>query len=186
MVENNGGGLVVTPVSSSQCVADHVENAGGELEYTAVGSPIVADVMQDRRALFGGEENGGLIFPDHQYCRDGTMTAAWVTKHVAGKGKPLAELLEAIPDYRLVKQSVDCPDEAKDEVLDRYTKTVEADRVDTTDGVKAFYGDGWTLVRPSGTEPLMRVYAEAREEEQAAELAKEARAEVEAIVDEVA
>jgi len=186
MVANNDDGLVVTPVSSSQCVADHVENAGGEVEYTAVGSPIVADVMQQRRALFGGEENGGLIFPDHQYCRDGTMTAAWVTKHVADNDETLAEMLDEIPGYRLVKQSVDCPDEAKDEVLERYTETVDADDVDTTDGVKVFRSEGWTLVRPSGTEPLMRVYAEARDHEQAAKLAKHARADVQAIVDEVA
>jgi phosphoglucosamine mutase len=185
MVENNGGGLVVTPVSSSQCVEDYVDEKDGEVEYTAVGSPVVADVMQQRRALFGGEENGGLIFPDHQYCRDGTMTAAWVTRHVAGKSKPLSTLLDEIPGYRLVKQSVDCPDEHKDAVLERYADTVEAERLDTTDGVKAFDEEGWTLVRPSGTEPLMRVYAEARAEEQAAKLAKDARAEVQAIVDDI-
>jgi phosphoglucosamine mutase len=185
MVEDEGEGLVVTPVSSSQAVADHVESHGGEVRYTAVGSPVVADVMKEERALFGGEENGGLIFPDHQYCRDGTMTAAWLTHHLANADATFAELLEEIRTYRLVKQSVDCPDEHKQDVLDAFADTVDADEVDTTDGVKAFYKGGWVLVRPSGTEPLMRVYAEARDEDDAQRLGDDALERVEGIVDDV-
>ncbi len=182
-VEGNGGGLVVTPVASSQCIEDLVEQKGGQVKYTAVGSPIVAREMMASDALFGGEENGGLIFPEHQHCRDGTMTAAWLTKLVATTGTSLAELLDQVPDYTLVKQKVACPEEHKQAALDRFAETVDADRVDTTDGVKAFYGDGWVLVRPSGTEPLVRVYAEARDPERAREIGDDAKARVGKIVD---
>lgn len=184
-VEANGGGLVVTPVSSSQCVEDHVESHGGRVLHTAVGSPVVAKAMKDERALFGGEENGGLIFPEHQYCRDGTMSAAWLTKHLAETGRPLADLLDEIPTYRLVKEKVRCDGEHKQDVLDAFAQTVEADEVDTTDGVKAHYEDGWVLVRPSGTEPLMRVYAEAKDDKRAHALAEDAKARVQEIVDDV-
>jgi phosphomannomutase len=185
MVEDEGEGTVVTPVSSSQCVEDHVEACGGQVHYTEVGSPVVADVMKTKRALFGGEENGGLIFPDHQYCRDGLMTAAWLTKHVAESDDTFAQLLDRIPDYRLVKDSVPCPDEDKQAVLDAYADTVSAERVDTTDGVKAFHDAGWVLVRPSGTEPLMRVYAEAMDPDRATKLNRDALSEVQRIVDEI-
>ncbi|MCL1984135.1 MAG: phosphoglucosamine mutase, partial [Methanomassiliicoccaceae archaeon] len=69
-------GQVVTPVSSSSMVEEVVRAAGGTVIYTAVGSPKVAKMMIDSKAIFGGEENGGLIFPEHQLCRDGAMSVA--------------------------------------------------------------------------------------------------------------
>ncbi len=182
-VEENGGGLVVTPVASSQCVEDHVRAKGGTVKYTKVGSPIVAQAMKADRAVFGGEENGGLIFPDHQYCRDGTMTAAFLTKHVAESSRSFAELLDEVPTYHLVKLKVTCPEDAKQAVLAAFAETVEADEVDTTDGVKAIHADGWVLVRPSGTEPLVRVYAEARDEKRARELGEAGLDQVRALVE---
>ncbi len=184
-VEENGGGLVVTPVSSSQCVEEHVRDAGGEVRYTSVGSPTVADVMKREGALFGGEENGGLVFPEHLHCRDGTMTAAWMTKHLAREDRSLEDLLEAVPTYHLNKESVPCQEEDKPRVLDAFADSVDGEEVDRTDGVKVVYEDGWVLVRPSGTEPLIRVYAEARDEKRAASLVEDGKTRVRSIVDEM-
>ncbi len=163
MVRENGGGTVVTPVSSSLAVEDVVKRAGGDIIYTRVGSPIVARKMIEIGALFGGEENGGLIFPEHQYCRDGAMTVAKVLEIVAKEG-PLSALVDKVPQYCQVKRKIACPDERKGTVLDELLDYYCSETVDTTDGVKIIYNGGWTLVRPSGTEPLFRIYSEAKTE----------------------
>ncbi|MEW5747401.1 MAG: phosphoglucosamine mutase [Candidatus Thermoplasmatota archaeon] len=175
------GGLVVTSVGSSMCVEDAVRLAGGSVEYTMVGSPIVARAMMDMGAVFGGEENGGLIFPELQYCRDGAMSAAKVLEIVARHGR-LSDLLDRIPSYSQYKTKTRCPDSRKQAVMDRLASAAQGDRVDRTDGVKIFSGKGWVLVRPSGTEPIFRVFSEARTPEEAKELAESYRKRVEGLV----
>jgi phosphomannomutase/phosphoglucomutase len=98
MVKENKGGIVVTPISSSSCIEDVVKENGGKVEYTQVGSPIVARKMIETKAIFGGEENGGLIFPKHQYCRDAAMAAAKILEIIAKKGKKISELISEIQD----------------------------------------------------------------------------------------
>lgn len=166
MVRENGGGTVVTPVSSSMAVEEVVRRAGGEIIYTRVGSPVVARKMIEVGAVFGGEENGGLIFPKHQYCRDGAMTVAKLLEIVTREG-PLSKLVDRIPTYCQDKRKMVCDNDRKEEVLAALVEHYRSQRVDTTDGVKICYDDGWTLVRPSGTEPLFRVYSEARTAEDA-------------------
>jgi phosphomannomutase/phosphoglucomutase len=173
MVEEKSGGLVVTPVSSSSCVEETVVKAGGEVRYTAVGSPIVARVMKETGAVFGGEENGGLIFPEHQYCRDGAMAVAKVIELLALSDSRLSDLLRDIPEYHNVKEKVPCPNDIKTGVIEQLAGSFEGKDVDTTDGVKVLYPDGWILMRPSGTEPLFRVFAESKSQRRATELADE-------------
>jgi phosphomannomutase/phosphoglucomutase len=172
MVRENSGGIVVTPVSSSMAVEDVVRRAGGEIEYTRVGAPVVARKMIEVGAVFGGEENGGLIFPKHQFCRDGAMTVAKMLEIIAKDG-PLSKLVDRIPVYSQDKRKMACPDERKERVLAALVEHYAAERVDTTDGVKICYDDGWTLVRPSGTEPLFRVYSEAKTPEDAKKRSEE-------------
>ncbi|MFO8133247.1 MAG: phosphoglucosamine mutase [Thermoplasmatota archaeon] len=164
------GGTVVTPVSTSSCVEDMVNARGGTVMYTRVGSPVVARKMIEVDATFGGEENGGLIFPGHQYCRDGGMATAALLEIMALRDMPLSALADEVPGYALVKTKVDCASERKREVMERFVEGEERE-VDTTDGAKVVFDDGWVLVRPSGTEPVIRVYVEAREQERAEELA---------------
>ncbi|MFW6304719.1 MAG: phosphoglucosamine mutase, partial [Candidatus Saliniplasma sp.] len=124
VVQENEGGTVVTPVSSSTSVEDVVKDAGGELIYTRVGSPIVAREMIEIGALFGGEENGGLIFAEHQYCRDAGLTAAKIVEMVAAKG-PLSKQVDELPSYALDKRGVSGPDEMKDELMKQLKKRFE-------------------------------------------------------------
>ncbi|MFA5312968.1 MAG: phosphoglucosamine mutase [Methanomassiliicoccales archaeon] len=161
MVKERGGGTVVTPVSTSSCVEDVVKAEGGNVVYTRVGSPIVARQMIEIDAIFGGEENGGLIFPEHQYCRDAAMTMAKVLEIVAKEGK-LSKLMSAIPNYALDKRRIETPNEIKEQVLEDLMIRFQERKVDTTDGVKVHFNNGWALVRPSGTEPIFRIYSEAR------------------------
>jgi phosphomannomutase/phosphoglucomutase len=166
-----GGGTVVTPVSSSSCVEDMVRAAGGKVLYTRVGAPVVARAMLEVGAIFGGEENGGLIFPDHQLCRDGAMGAARMVEILARTGDPLSKLLARVPRYALHKTSVAVPGERREEVLRAIAAAVEGQRVETIDGVKVHYPEGWVLIRPSGTEEIFRIFAEAREASTAKALA---------------
>ena len=166
-------GLVVTPVSTSSVIDDVVREAGGRVQRTRVGSPIVARTMFESGAVFGGEENGGLIFPAHQFCRDGAMTLAAMLDLLAREGHSLSELNAALPQYSLHKGSLEVPIQRRQEVLDRIVALAKGREVETLDGVKVHEADGWFLVRPSGTEPLFRVYAEARTPERARALAEE-------------
>ena len=138
-VEKARGGVVVTPVSGSQAVEDAVRPLGGSVVYTRIGSPAVTREMQEQRAVFGGEENGGLIFPSHQLARDGAMTAAAVLDLLARRGADLAQVLAELPRYVLVKEKVACPIELRQDVLKRVTDALVRDsvKVVTLDGVMA-------------------------------------------------
>ncbi len=165
-VEKMGGGVVVTPVSTSKCVEDAVRDAGGEVVYTAVGSPVVAKVMKETNAVFGGEGNGGLIFPEHLLARDGGMSLAKVLELMALENKPLSELTKDIPKYYTLKTKIECKDKKK--LLEGLRN--EFEEANFTDGVRVDFEDGWLLIRPSGTEPIARIFAEAKTEERAKEL----------------
>src|SRR5947199_8991461 len=130
------GGTVVTPVSTSSVVEDVVRASGGKLIRTRVGSPIVARAMFESGAVFGGEENGGVIFPDHQFCRDGAMSAAKMLELLAHEGKSLSALVAALPQYHIKKANVEVPVERREAVLAAIVELAKGRKVDSTDGVK--------------------------------------------------
>ncbi len=181
-VARAGSGIVVTPVTGSRAVEEAIAPFGGKVMYTRVGSPSVTHAMQESGAVFGGEENGGLIFPEHQLARDGAMTAAALLDLLAREERPLDQLVEGLPRYSMVKLKVDCPISVRDQVLERLTAELRAEwpEIVTLDGVKAIGPDAWILVRPSGTEPLIRIFAEARDAAEAQRLAEDGRRRVEA------
>ncbi len=169
------GGTTVTPVTTSSCFDDVVLNNKGNVIHTAVGSPIVARVMIKEKAVFGGEENGGLIFPQMQYCRDSAMSIAKILEIMAKENKKLSELIDEIPKYEVYKTKMSCPDDKKEIVMKTLAKQTKKDKnvkkVDETDGLKLYLKDGWVLMRPSGTEPIFRVYAESKDKTKAEEIA---------------
>lgn len=176
MLRRNGGGEVVVTVATSKVVEDAATSAGGSVAYTAVGSPIVARRMIADGGVFGGEENGGLIFADHQYCRDGAMGAARMLECIVSDG-PLATQMDSLPRYRTVKLQVACPDDRKTEVTEIIAAAHVGEDVNRTDGLRIDYEDGWVLLRPSGTEPKFRIYSESKDpntaERRASEFADE-------------
>ncbi|MBR4504829.1 MAG: phosphoglucosamine mutase [Candidatus Methanomethylophilaceae archaeon] len=161
-ISKNGGGKVVTTVAASRVIEESVVSAGGEIVYTAVGSPIVAREMMADGAVFGGEENGGLIFADHQYCRDGAMAIAKMLEAVAKDGS-LDSQVDSLPKYFTIKAAVQCPDDLKSLVINDIARRHEGERANLTDGLRIDYDDGWVLMRPSGTEPKFRVYSESKD-----------------------
>jgi phosphomannomutase/phosphoglucomutase len=168
------GGVAVTPVTTSSCFDDVVKKNNGTVIHTAVGSPIVARVMIENNSVFGGEENGGLIFPELQHCRDSAMSIAKILEIMAKENKKLSEIIEEIPKYIVVKTKIPCPNNKKEIVMKTLIEQTINDsnviKVDETDGVKIYVKDGWILMRPSGTEPIFRVYSESKDKDTAEEL----------------
>lgn len=172
MLKENGGGLIVTTVATSSAIYDIAEEYNGEVIATRVGDLLVARELKDKNGLFGGEENGGLIFPDFVYGRDAALTTAKIVEIISNENKPLSELIEELPSYRSEKKKVECPDELKREVMGKIAEATREFEVDTKDGVKIFTDEGWVIIRPSGTEPIFRCFAEAKNEEDAKKMAE--------------
>jgi phosphomannomutase/phosphoglucomutase len=174
ITKKTNGGITVTPVTTSTCFEDVILQNNGTVIYTKVGSPIVADTMKKNHAVFGGEENGGLIFPQFQYCRDSAMSLATLLEILATEQRPLSELIAQIPSYEMFKTKIVCPNEKKEPVMNRLVEEMknhhEITRIDRTDGLKLFMKEGWVLMRPSGTEPIFRVYVEAKVKQQVEQL----------------
>jgi len=162
MRNGNGKKLVITPVSTSAMVQEAVEDLGGELVYTAVGSPVVARRIVADGSPIGGEDNGGIIFADHQYCRDGAMSAAKMIEAVARYGSLQAQV-DALPKYFTIKAAAKCDNDKKAELVERIAARHSNERMDRTDGLKIIFDNGWVLLRPSGTEPKFRIYSESKD-----------------------
>ncbi len=172
MLIENGGGIIVTTVATSAAIYDIAEKYGGEVIATRVGDLLVARELKNRNGLFGGEENGGLIFPDFVYGRDAALSTAKIVEIMAKANKPLSELIEELPKYCSSKLKVECPDELKTNVMERIVEATCDYEVDTKDGVKILTDEGWVIIRPSGTEPIFRCFAEAENEEDAKKMAE--------------
>ncbi|ATW90054.1 phosphoglucosamine mutase [Halohasta litchfieldiae] len=172
-VQAAGGGRVAVPVDTSLCVDDAITAAGGEIQRTKVGDVFVAEAAADPEAVFGGEPSGAWIWPDETLCPDGPLAACKLAALVGTQGS-LAEQVGHIENYPLFRESIAVDD--KQGVMDRVAEAVQAEfeHVDTTDGVRIETDDGWVLIRASGTQPLVRVTAEARTESAAERLRTEA------------
>jgi phosphomannomutase/phosphoglucomutase len=111
------------------------------------------------KVIFGGEGNGGLIFPDHQFCRDGGMTAAMMVFILASTGQQLSTLVNALPRRSMIKDKISTS--RGTQVLESLKKSYSQESLDLTDGVKILRKDSWALVRASGTEPIIRIIIDA-------------------------
>ncbi|KZX15770.1 phosphoglucosamine mutase [Methanobrevibacter cuticularis] len=174
MLKENNGGLIVTTVATSSAIYDIANEYNGKVIATAVGDLLVARKLMEENGLFGGEENGGLIFPDFVYGRDAGLTVAKILEIMAKEKRPISELVAELPVYYSEKMKIECADNIKQEVMDKIADEVSTlgYDIDTTDGVKIFKEDGWVIIRPSGTEPIFRCFSESDSQEKATEMAK--------------
>jgi len=183
-LSKNPGERVATPISSSRAIEDVVKAGGGSIVWTKVGSVVVSRTMVDEGIKMGGEENGGIMYGPHQSVRDGSMAMALVLEIMAKEGRPLSALFGELPQYAQMKDRASCPEDLKERALEALRKSVEAPKVETIDGVKLWYPDGsWILIRPSGTEPVFRFYAEAQNPDKVTSMVEKHKKLVEEIVE---
>ncbi|KON34407.1 MAG: hypothetical protein AC479_00705 [miscellaneous Crenarchaeota group-6 archaeon AD8-1] len=167
----NPGQKIVTPVSSSTLIKDTVKKYKGELIWTRVGSVTVSQTMKTEKANLGGEENGGVFYGPHQAVRDGAMTTALILEIMAITNKKLSSLIKEQPQYFIEKGKVICEENEKEKIMRIFIKELKTENITTIDGVKIWFEDkSAILVRPSGTEPKIRLYAEAKNKEKARHL----------------
>jgi phosphomannomutase len=169
-------GIVVTNLSTSGIVEDVARAHGGELVRSPVGEINVARRMQSEGAVVGGEGNGGVILPNLHYTRDAPVAAALVLQHLVDEESTLSGAAERWPVYAIVKKKIDFPREALPEAYAELERQLASDGVDSADGARLQWVErrAWLHVRPSGTEPIVRLIAEAPERSEAEELVERA------------
>jgi len=170
----SNGETVAVPVDTSLAVDRAVRDAGGDTTYTRVGDGHVAARTADNGVVFGGEPSGAWIWPAHARCPDGTLAAAKLASLVADADS-VSSLVAGVEQTPLRRENIETGE--KDAVVAAVHDRVEETYEDVTalDGVRVEVRDGWFLVRASGTQPLVRVTAEAATSERADELLDTAR-----------
>jgi len=172
LLEKNPNSSVVTPVSSGQAIDVIAKKRNAKVLRTRVGSVDVSRTLIERKALFGFEENGGCIYSPHMPVRDGGMTTALALECLAARGMAFSRTVSfSVPRYFQGKAKVDVVKK-----VDQVMKTVEKQakgESERIDGLKVWADEkSWVLVRPSGTEPLIRIFVESNSQEKADALLK--------------
>ncbi|WP_321418717.1 phosphoglucosamine mutase [uncultured Methanomethylovorans sp.] len=158
--ECKDSGKLVVPVDTSMMVADSLPLS--EVVYTRVGDVYVAEELKKVGADFGGEPSGSWIFPRVSYCPDGILAAALLVEMV--QETSLAKMRAVLPKYPTKRGTLPCDNMEKERVMKVIAaKMKQMGKVTDIDGVRVEMKDGWVLIRPSGTEPKIRITAESRE-----------------------
>ncbi len=165
-------GPTVSNLSSTRALRDITEARGLRYEAAAVGEVNVVLKMKEIGAVIGGEGNGGIIYPELHYGRDSLVGIALFLSHLAHKNCSLTTLRASYPNYVISKNKIDLsPTTNVDDILIQMAKKYAANEVDTTDGVKIYIDKEWVHLRKSNTEPIIRIYAESKDEKAANDLA---------------
>lgn len=153
---------IVVPVDTSIMVDDVLK--GRRIYRTRVGDVYVAEELKKRNAQFGGEPSGSWIFPEISLCPDGILAAARLVEIVQNEGR-LDALIDELPTYPMIRGAVQCSNDRKEIVMKKITGSLrKIGEVTDIDGIRVTTEDGWILVRPSGTEPKIRITVEGRKD----------------------
>jgi len=175
-------GPTVSNLSSTRALRDITESRALRYEAAAVGEVNVVEKMKAIGAVIGGEGNGGIIYPELHYGRDSLVGIALFLSHLAHKKMSMTALRASYPNYVISKNKIDLdPKTDVDAILANMAERYKDFEVDTTDGVKIYIEKEWVHLRKSNTEPIIRIYAESKDEAAANALAKRIVAEIEAL-----
>ncbi len=177
-------GVVVSNLSSSRALRDLAESHGCAYFASAVGEVNVTEIMKRKDAVIGGEGNGGVIAPDLHYGRDALVGIAIFLTHLVKSRKKVSELRATYPDYFMSKQKADL-DQGVDmqELLTQLEAKYSAEETNNIDGLKIDFPASWVHLRKSNTEPIIRIYSEAKTQTEADLLADNFKAEIVSMVE---
>ncbi|MEO0570487.1 MAG: phosphoglucosamine mutase [Bacteroidota bacterium] len=165
-------GSTVSNLSSSRALRDITEQHGGTYEAAAVGEVNVVTKMKANHAIIGGEGNGGIIYPESHYGRDALVGTALFLMLMSERGGTVADLRASYPAYFMSKKKIQLtPDLDVDELLAAMHEKYKNEEVSTIDGVKIDFSENWVHLRKSNTEPIIRIYTEAKTQAEADGLA---------------
>jgi phosphoglucosamine mutase len=170
---------IVTTVEASLSVREAVETLGGKISITPVGSLHVAIEVERQKACFGGEPCGEYVFPESIPCADGLMAALMIAQIFCKDGK-LSALSSAVKTYPIERRKYACENAKKDGVMGALSKSLSFEgKLNAIDGLRYDFSDGWVLIRPSGTEPAIRLTSEAKTKEKLDSVVKKAEEAIE-------
>ncbi len=176
-------GATVSNLSSTRALRDITEEKGQVYAAAAVGEVNVVAKMKEVNAVIGGEGNGGIIYPDLHYGRDSLVGIALFLTHLATEKKSMTALRDSYPNYVISKNKIELtPEIDVDLILEKMALKYAEKEVDTTDGVKIYIEKEWVHLRKSNTEPIIRIYSEASDEEAANKLANRIISEIKALI----
>ncbi|MFH6603962.1 phosphoglucosamine mutase [Maribacter algicola] len=175
-------GNTVSNLSSSRALRDITEKHGGTYEAAAVGEVNVVTKMKANNAIIGGEGNGGIIYPESHYGRDSLVGTALFLMLMAERGGTVAELRASYPAYFMGKKKIQLtPELDVDGILKAMAEKYKNEDISTIDGVKIDFPDNWVHLRKSNTEPIIRIYTEAKSQDEADDLGEKIIAEIKKI-----
>ena len=175
-------GNTVSNLSSSRALSDITVAHGGEYSASAVGEVNVTTKMKEVGAIIGGEGNGGVIYPELHYGRDALVGVALFLTYLAEQGITMTELRKRYPAYYASKNKIELtPAIDVDKVLREIKERYSTERVNDIDGVKIDFAESWVHLRKSNTEPIIRIYTEAKSEAEADALAEKFIVEIKGI-----
>ena len=182
ILSENPGGTTVSNLSSSRALRDVTVRHGGKYYASAVGEVNVTTKMKEVGAVIGGEGNGGVIYPGLHYGRDALVGTALFLTWLARKGMTMTQLRATYPAYYASKNKIELtPAIDVDKVLREVKERYAGEKVNDIDGVKIDFAENWVHLRKSNTEPIIRVYTEAKSMDEADALAQRFIAEIKGI-----
>ncbi|MFC7357428.1 phosphoglucosamine mutase [Jejudonia soesokkakensis] len=171
-VLRNNPGNTVSNMSSSRALRDVTEKYGGTYTASAVGEVNVVAMMKEKNAVIGGEGNGGIIYPELHYGRDSLVGVALFLSHLAEEKISVSELRSTYTSYFMSKKKIELtPELDVDGILEKIASKYASEEITTIDGVKIDFAENWVHLRKSNTEPIIRIYTEAKSQEEADALA---------------
>ena len=167
-------GSTVSNLSSSRALNDISKKHNQSHFYSAVGEVNVVDKMKECNAIIGGEGNGGVIYPESHYGRDSIVGIGLFLSLYVERGLVASKLLETYPKYFMIKEKINLSASLNvDNILNQIAEKYKNEKIDLVDGVRIDFKDSWVQLRKSNTEPIIRIYSEAKSVENALELIKE-------------